>query len=127
MAYLRNELEAWGLDHLFPPSTHMAGHAGGETTNRIVTSAERVYSTDSEGRRSLDGFAGLHCVNVGYGRREIADPISDQVHRLPYFHSYDGHGNNVLGFGPALCPNHADVDTIVETVRGALDAVAAEL
>lgn len=93
MAYRSNELEAWDRDHLFHPSTHMAGHARGETPNRIITSAEGVYITDSEGRRSLDGFAGLYCVNAGYGRTEIADAISEQAHKLPYFHAYGGHGN----------------------------------
>jgi L-2,4-diaminobutyrate transaminase len=93
MAYRSNELDAWDRDHLFHPSTHMAGHARGETANRIITSAEGVYITDTQGRRSLDGFAGLYCVNVGYGRTEIADAISAQAHKLPYFHAYAGHGS----------------------------------
>lgn len=88
-----NELAAWDRDHLFHPSTHMAGHASGQTANRIITSAKGVYITDLEGRSSLDGFAGLYCVNVGYGRTEIADAIAAQAHALPYFHSYAGHGN----------------------------------
>jgi L-2,4-diaminobutyrate transaminase len=93
MAYRSNELEAWDRDHLFHPSTHMAGHARGMTPNRIITSAEGVYITDSEGHRSLDGFAGLYCVNVGYGRTEIAEAITAQVQKLPYFHAYSGHGS----------------------------------
>jgi L-2,4-diaminobutyrate transaminase len=93
MAHRSNELEAWDRDHLFHPSTHMAGHARGETPNRIITSAEGVYITDSKGRVSLDGFAGLYCVNVGYGRIEIADAISEQAHKLSYFHAYGGHGS----------------------------------
>lgn len=93
MSYRSNELEAWDRDHLFHPSTHMAGHARGETPNRIVTSAEGVYITDSEGRRSLDGFAGLYCVNVGYGRTEIIDAMNEQARKLAYFHAYGGHGS----------------------------------
>jgi L-2,4-diaminobutyrate transaminase len=34
----------------------------------------------------------LYCVNVGYGRTEIADAISAQAHELAYYHSYVGHG-----------------------------------
>jgi L-2,4-diaminobutyrate transaminase len=71
----------------------MAAHARGETANRIITSAEGVYISDSQGQRSLDGFAGLYCVNVGYGRTEIADAICAQAHKLPYFHAYAGHGS----------------------------------
>ncbi|MDB5557116.1 MAG: hypothetical protein JWQ36_50, partial [Enterovirga sp.] len=93
MTYRSNELDAWDRDHMFHPSTHMAAHARGETANRIITSAEGVYISDSQGQRSLDGFAGLYCVNVGYGRTEIADAISAQAHKLPYFHAYAGHGS----------------------------------
>src|SRR5690606_8800942 len=40
----------------------------------------------------LDAFAGLYCVNVGYGRSEIAKAIAAQAHELAYYHSYVGHG-----------------------------------
>jgi L-2,4-diaminobutyrate transaminase len=91
--YNTNELDAWDRDHLFHPSTHMAGHARGETTNRVIASAEGVYITDVDGQRSLDGFAGLYCVNAGYGRTEITDAIAEQARKLAYFHAYAGHGN----------------------------------
>ena len=91
----RDELEAWDRDHFFHPSTHMAGHARGDTPTRVIDSAEGVYITDREGKRSLDGFAGLYCVNVGYGRTEIADAIAEQAHKLAYYHSYAGHGSEV--------------------------------
>ena len=60
--------------------------------NRIITGAEGVHITDREGRTSLDAFAGLYCVNVGYGRMEIAEAIAKQAHELAYYHSYVGHG-----------------------------------
>src|SRR3546814_16671523 len=87
-----NELAAWDRDHFFHPSTHMAAHARGETPNRVVAGGEGVYIVDREGRRSLDAFAGLYCVNVGYGRTEIADAIADPAHKPPYHHSYPGTG-----------------------------------
>jgi L-2,4-diaminobutyrate transaminase len=87
-----NELDAWDRDHFFHPSTHMAAHARGEAPNRIVTGGEGVYIVDRNGRRSLDAFAGLYCVNVGYGRREIAQAIAEQAHKLAYYHAYAGHG-----------------------------------
>jgi L-2,4-diaminobutyrate transaminase len=89
---LNNELAAWDRDHFFHPSTHMAQHARGETPNRIISSAEGVYITDNTGRRSLDAFAGLYCVNVGYGRTKITDAIAAQAAVLPYYHAYVGHG-----------------------------------
>jgi L-2,4-diaminobutyrate transaminase len=88
-----NELSAWDRDHFFHPSTHMGQHARGETPNRIVTGGEGVYIVDRDGRRSLDAFAGLYCVNVGYGRTKIADTIAAQAAALPYYHAYVGHGS----------------------------------
>jgi len=89
----RDEIEAWDRDHLFHPSTHMASHARGESPARIVEGGQGCHIVDRQGRRSLDAFAGLYCVNVGYGRREIADAIAAQATKLPYYHAYAGHGS----------------------------------
>ena len=88
-----NELHAWDRDHFFHPSTDMGQHARGETPNRIVRQAEGVYIVDREGKRSLDGFAGLYCVNIGYGRQEVTDAIAAQAAELSYYHAYAGHGS----------------------------------
>jgi L-2,4-diaminobutyrate transaminase len=87
----RDQLEAWDRDHFFHPFTHLAQFARGEAPERIMTGAEGSYVIDREGRRLLDGFGGLFCVNVGYGRKEIADAIARQAHELAYFHAYAGH------------------------------------
>lgn len=55
---------------------------------RIITSASGVYLTDSDGKRILDAMAGLWCVNVGYGRRELADAAYQQMLELPYYNSF---------------------------------------
>ncbi len=89
----RDELEAWDRDSFFHPSTHMAAHARGDTPTRVIDGGEGVYITDRDGKRSLDAFAGLYCVNVGYGRTEIADAIAEQAHKLAYYHAYVGHGS----------------------------------
>ncbi|MDX1400623.1 MAG: aspartate aminotransferase family protein [Kiloniellales bacterium] len=89
----RDEIEAWDRDHFFHPSTHMAGHARGELPNRIVTGGEGVYIVDRNGKRTLDAFAGLYCVNVGYARSKIADAIAKQAHELAYYHAYAGNGS----------------------------------
>lgn len=90
-----NELNAWDRDHFFHPSTHMGTHARGESASRTISSGDGVYITDVNGRRSLDAFAGLYCVNVGYGRHEIADAIAAQAKELAYYHAYVGHGTEV--------------------------------
>ena len=92
-APLRNDpLETWDRESMFHASTHLAAHARGETPTRIIEGGEGVYITDRAGKRSLDAFAGLYCVNVGYGRREIIDAMTRQAQQLSYYHSYVGHG-----------------------------------
>ncbi|MBW4709155.1 aspartate aminotransferase family protein [Roseobacter sp. YSTF-M11] len=87
-----DQLDAWDRDAFFHPSTHLAQHARGESPTRIVERAQGVYIEDRDGNRLLDAFAGLYCVNAGYGRQEIADAISAQARELAYYHSYVGHG-----------------------------------
>jgi L-2,4-diaminobutyrate transaminase len=87
-----DQLEAWDRDCFFHPSTHLAQFARGESPQRIVTGGEGVYIRDRDGNRLLDAFAGLYCVNVGYGRKEIAKAIAKQAEELAYYHAYVGHG-----------------------------------
>ncbi len=51
---------------------------------RQIVSGDGVYLTDIAGQRVLDGVAGIWCVNVGYGREELADVAREQMARLPY-------------------------------------------
>ncbi len=51
---------------------------------RIITASEGMYYTDDQGRKILDGCAGLWCVNAGHGRREINDAIKNQVDVMTY-------------------------------------------
>ncbi|MFC5385527.1 aspartate aminotransferase family protein [Aquamicrobium segne] len=89
-----NELTAWDRDHFFHPSTHMGMHARGETPTRVMAGGDGVWVHDISGKKSLDAFAGLYCVNVGYGRTEIAEAIAKQAHELAYYHAYVGHGTD---------------------------------
>ena len=90
---LRNDqLEQWDRESFFHPSTHLAQFARGELPQRVVTGGSGVFIEDRDGNHLLDAFAGLYCVNVGYGRPEIADAIAAQAKELAYYHSYVGHG-----------------------------------
>ena len=90
-----DQLDRWDREALFHPSTHLAQHARGESPNRIIAGGSGVYIEDRDGNRLLDGFAGLYCVNVGYGRQEIAEAIAEQARKLAYYHAYVGHGTEV--------------------------------
>ena len=90
-----DQLAQWDRENFFHPSTHLGQFARGEAPQRIVTGGEGATITDRDGNRLLDGFAGLYCVNVGYGRTEIAEAIAKQAHGLAYYHAYAGHGTEV--------------------------------
>jgi L-2,4-diaminobutyrate transaminase len=87
-----DQLALWDRESFFHPSTHLAQHVRGDTPSRIITGGSGVYIEDRDGRRLLDAFAGLYCVNVGYGRMEIAEAIAEQAKELAYYHAYVGHG-----------------------------------
>ncbi|OIK14850.1 aspartate aminotransferase family protein [Bacillus sp. MUM 13] len=62
----------------------MKGAAPGQS-HMIIKEGSGAWITDSEGRRYLDGMSGLWCVNVGYGRHELADAAYQQLKELAYF------------------------------------------
>ncbi|MER8504761.1 aspartate aminotransferase family protein [Mesorhizobium sp. M0195] len=66
----------------------------GEPT--IVETGKGIRIQDAHGNQLIDGFAGLYCVNVGYGRTEVAEAISRQAFRLAYYHSYAAHTTDEL-------------------------------
>ena len=80
-----------GRENLFHPSTHLAQFSRGELQH-VIKTAQGCHIQDRNGTKLLDAFAGLYCVNVGYGRSEIAEAIAKQAHELAYYHAYVGHG-----------------------------------
>ncbi|WP_198674630.1 aspartate aminotransferase family protein [Rhodoferax ferrireducens] len=55
---------------------------------RVITRGEGIYVWDSEGDKMLDAMSGLWCVNVGYGRKELADAAYQQMMTLPFYNSF---------------------------------------
>ncbi|MBO6716469.1 MAG: aspartate aminotransferase family protein [Rhizobiaceae bacterium] len=71
--------------HLHPFTDHRDLRAAG---SRIITRADGPFIYDSEGNEILDGMAGLWCVNVGYGRDELAEAAYAQLKELPFYNSF---------------------------------------
>ncbi len=74
------------------PYTNFAAHS--EEGSQVIVNAEGAYISDAEGNRLLDGIAGLWCVNIGHGRREMADAIHAQVVEMQYYNPF-GQTTNV--------------------------------
>lgn len=64
---------------------HAMRGANPTPANLIVKSANGAWITDVDGNKYLDGMSGLWCVNVGYGRTELAEAAYEQLKELPYF------------------------------------------
>ncbi len=80
------ELQALDAAHHMHPFSANAGVA--KKGVRIITRASGVTLTDSEGNEIVDGMAGLWCVNIGYGRRELAQVAARQMEELPFYNTF---------------------------------------
>lgn len=73
-------------DHLIHPVTSFRGHEARGVT--LLESGKGMWLTDVEGNQLLDAFAGLWCVNVGYGQDSIVEAAAAQMRQLPYATGY---------------------------------------
>ncbi len=80
---LIQQLDSAHFLHPFTDFKDLAGRGA-----RVITRAEDIYIWDSEGQKLLDAMSGLWCVNVGYGRRELAQAAYDQMMTLPFYNSF---------------------------------------
>ncbi|MBL8560944.1 MAG: aspartate aminotransferase family protein [Gemmobacter sp.] len=80
------ELQALDAAHHMHPFTSDAQLA--KRGVRIMTGGEGVWLRDSEGNRIIDGMAGLWCVNIGYGREELAEAAARQMRELSYYNTF---------------------------------------
>jgi len=60
-------------------------------SSMVVTEADGAWIKDINGNEYLDGMSGLWCVNVGYGREELAQAAYDQMKALPYYPMTQSH------------------------------------
>ncbi|WP_127598928.1 aspartate aminotransferase family protein [Nitratireductor alexandrii] len=77
--------QADAAHHLHPFTDHKDLRAAG---SRIIARADGPFVYDMDGNEILDGMAGLWCVNVGYGRDELAEVAYEQMKELPYYNAF---------------------------------------
>ena len=78
------------------PFTLLKDFDSGAAPATVVVGGSGARIRTADGTSLLDAFAGLYCMNVGYGRTEVAEAISRQAHELAYYHSYAGHTTEAL-------------------------------
>ena len=67
-------------DHLIHPVTSFRGHEAHGAL--LLESGKGMWLKDMEGRELLDAFAGLWCVNVGFGQESVVEAEAEQMRRL---------------------------------------------
>jgi putrescine aminotransferase len=80
--------QLWQMDrdHFLHPWTHFESFE--KEGSLVVAKGEGSHVTDAEGREYLDGIGGMWCVNVGYGRNELAQVMADQAMQLAYSNTF---------------------------------------
>ncbi|MDP6954094.1 MAG: aminotransferase [Alphaproteobacteria bacterium] len=79
-------LDEMDKQSLLHPYTSIADHQ--ESGSVVVAGGSGARVRDMEGREYLDAMGGLWCVNIGYGRQEMADTIAEQAGKLAYYHLF---------------------------------------
>lgn len=92
---LSNSLIELDRAHLVHPVASYRGHE--KAGVRVLKSAKGAIVTDAAGHQLVDGFAGLWCVNAGYGHESIVEAAANQMRELPYATGYFS-----LGSEPAI-------------------------
>jgi adenosylmethionine-8-amino-7-oxononanoate aminotransferase len=85
----KSELVARDLAHLIHPLHTPALHKNAHVWVR----GEGAYLVDADGKQYIDGLSGLWNVNVGHGRKELAQAAYDQMAALGYCSGYTGSSN----------------------------------
>lgn len=88
---LSNSLVELDRAHLIHPVASYRGHE--KAGVRVMRSASGAQITDSEGNTVIDGFAGLWCVNAGYGHESVIQAATEQMRELPYATGYFSMGS----------------------------------
>jgi adenosylmethionine-8-amino-7-oxononanoate aminotransferase len=74
--------------HLLHPWADLPA-LGEDDSTPVIVSGEGIYIHDDQGRRMIDGPAGMWCMQTGYGRQEIADAVSAQIMELGYASAFN--------------------------------------
>jgi len=82
-AMTNDELQAAARRHLWMHFTRLSSYDDHEIP--VVVRGEGAYVYDQHGKRYLDGLSGLFTVQVGHGRRELAEAAATQAAQLAYF------------------------------------------
>jgi 4-aminobutyrate--pyruvate transaminase len=81
-----NSLHALDKQTLIHPYTNLAVHQ--EVGPHVITGGDGIYVTDDEGKRYIEGLAGLFCAGLGFSEPRLAEAATRQLKSMPFYHSF---------------------------------------
>jgi 4-aminobutyrate--pyruvate transaminase len=88
---LGNSPSSRDIAHVLHPYTNLMTHA--HTGPTLITRGEGIYVYDEQGRKHIEGLAGLWCASFGFGEQALVDAAVEQMRKLPFYHSFAGRGH----------------------------------
>ncbi len=86
MAIRSNSPQSRDIAYHLHPYTNAGVHE--EIGPRIISSGEGIYVIDDDGKRYIEGLAGLWCTSLGFSEKRLADAAYQQMQELPYYHGF---------------------------------------
>ncbi len=86
MTIAPNSLAARDVAYTIHPYTNLRQHE--EQGPMVITGGEGVWVTDDDGKRYIEGLAGLWCTSLGFSERRLAEAARRQLEKLPYMHVF---------------------------------------
>lgn len=95
MTILPNSIEGRDIAYQMHPNVNLRKFE--KTGGLVIESGDGIYVTDNNGKRYIEGMAGLWSVAVGFGEQRLVDAAKAQMEKLPYYHtfSYKTHGPSI--------------------------------
>ena len=84
--------DLWNKDRRYVVHPWEPLETGRDEGSMIIAEAEGIYVYDSDGEKYIDGPGGMWCVQIGYGRDEMADAVAEQIRRMPYYSPFTHFG-----------------------------------
>ena len=86
MADSASDLKNKDIRYSLHPYTHLAAHE--EKGPLTIERGEDIYIWDSDGKRYIEGLAGLWCVSLGFSEKRLVEAARHQLDVLPYTHTF---------------------------------------
>ena len=86
MTVAPNSLHARDIAYTVHPYTNLRQHE--EQGPLVITGGDGVYVIDDDGKRYIEGLAGLWCTALGFSEKRLAEAARKQMEKLPYTHSF---------------------------------------